>query len=233
MNKINWKKIGFEFLSIFIAVISAFALSNWNENRREAEAANKILAEIANGLEKDIEDVRVNMRGHKEGINACDFWRDLINDEINEIVDTFMFVQHYFDLTRDYISIQNISGYETLKSKGLELIEDDSLRYEIITLYEFDYNVVKKFEEEYQEMQYHKSYFKEINKQLAPSFKFDQEGGLTGIDLPLGLNEKDKNILLSYLWKIKVNRNFIIRYYSQTEQKLMDLHKKIETKLNQ
>ena len=233
MNKINWKKIGFEFLSIFIAVISAFALSNWNENRREAEAANKILAEIANGLEKDIEDVRVNMRGHKEGINACDFWRDLINDEINEIVDTFMFVQHYFDLTRDYISIQNISGYETLKSKGLELIEDDSLRYEIITLYEFDYNVVKKFEEEYQEMQYHKSYFKEINKQLAPSFKFDQEGGLTGINLPLGLNEKDKNILLSYLWKIKVNRNFIIRYYSQTEQKLMDLHKKIETKLNQ
>jgi hypothetical protein len=30
----NWKKIGIEFLSVFIAVISAFALNNYNENRR-------------------------------------------------------------------------------------------------------------------------------------------------------------------------------------------------------
>ena len=33
MNIGNWKKHGFEFLSIFIAVISAFALNNWNDNR--------------------------------------------------------------------------------------------------------------------------------------------------------------------------------------------------------
>ena len=50
----------------------------------------------------------------------------------------------------DYISIQNISGYETLKSNGLELIRDDSLRFEIITLYEYDYSILKKFEEEYE-----------------------------------------------------------------------------------
>lgn len=50
MKKANWEKIGFEFLSIFIAVTSAFALNNWNENRRDDNAANKILAEISNGL---------------------------------------------------------------------------------------------------------------------------------------------------------------------------------------
>ena len=54
----SWKKYGFEFLSIFVAVVLAFSLDNWNQNRREAHLENKILTEIANGLEKDIEDLR-------------------------------------------------------------------------------------------------------------------------------------------------------------------------------
>ena len=52
----NWKKYTFEFLSIFIAVSSAFALNNWNDNRRDRNAERKILEEIYNGLEKDLDD---------------------------------------------------------------------------------------------------------------------------------------------------------------------------------
>ena len=228
MKKTNWKKLGFEFLSIFIAVISAFALNNWNENRRDSEAAGKILAEISNGLEKDIEDVRVNKKGHEEGILACKFWRQILEREEVSLDSLRM---HYSSLTRDYISIQNISGYESLKSKGLELIEDDSLRFEIITLYEYDYSILKKFEEEYNEMQYQESYFEEINKKIAPNFEFDQKGDIVGIKLPLTINEAEKNILLSYLWKIQGNRNFILRFYSKTEEKLIQLRKKIKKNL--
>jgi len=35
MKKKNWSVYAFEFLSIFIAIISAFALSNWNDNRND------------------------------------------------------------------------------------------------------------------------------------------------------------------------------------------------------
>ncbi len=228
MKKINWKKLGFEFLSIFIAVISAFALNNWNENRRASDAANKILAEISNGLKKDIEDVRVNKQGHEDGILACKFWRQILEgQEVN--LDTLPL--HYSNLTRDFISIQNISGYESLKSKGLELIEDDSLRFEIITLYEYDYNMLQKFEEEYNEMQFQENYFEEINKNIAPNFEFDRKGNIVGIKLPLIINEAEKNILLSYLWKIQMNRYFILQVYSQTEEKLIQLRKKIEKNL--
>ena len=230
MKKTDWRKIGFDFLSIFIAVISAFALNNWNENRRDNEAADKILAEISNGLKKDIEDVRINIGGHRDGILACHFWRNVI---YNEIENPDSIASHYLNLTRDFISIQNISGYETLKSKGLELIEDDSLRFEIINLYEYDYNVMKKFEEDYHEMQYQENYFKAINQRVAPHFQFDDQGNLVGIKLPLNLKEEEKQILLSYLWKIQVNRNFILRYYAQTEKKLIELRNKIEAKLNQ
>lgn len=220
MKNKNWKKHGLEFLSIFFAVISAFALNNWNDNRRDTNSENKILIEISNGLEKDINDIRLNILGHKYGISACNYFRKSFTGKSIQ-TDSLMF--HYANLTRDFISIQNIAGYETLKSKGLELIKNDSLRLKIIALYEYDYNTLRKLEEEYTEMQFHDNYFKEINDELAPNFKVDTNGNITGIDLPLKIQEHKKNKLLLYLWKIQRNRNFILSYYSNIEQKINEV----------
>ena len=151
MKKKKWKKYTFEFLSIFVALISAFALSNWNDNRKDSLSENKILTEISNGLEKDLDDIKLNIGGHKTGISACNYFRDVFAGK-NIEADSLMF--HYFNLTRDFVSIQNTAGYETLKSKGLELIKNDSLRLKIISLYEYDYNTLRKLEEEYTEMQF-------------------------------------------------------------------------------
>ena len=225
VNFKNWKKNGFEFLSIFIAVISAFALNNWNENRRDALSENKILTEISNGLEKDLDDIKLNVGGHEDGIIACNYFREAFaGKDIRP--DSLMF--HYFNLTRDFISIQNIAGYETLKSKGLELIKNDSLRLQLITLYEYDYNTLRKFEEEYSEMQFQESYFKEINEVLAPHFTTDENGIITGIDLPLKIQENIRKKMLLYLWKIQSNRVFILHYYSQIEKSINEVRAHIK-----
>ena len=232
MSKANiesWKKYGFEFLSIFVAVVLAFSLDNWNQNRRETHLENKILTEIANGLEKDIDDLRLNVRGHKQGVSACNFFRKAL---AGEKVSTDSLMAHYLNLTRDFISIQNVAGYETLKSKGLELLENDSLRLQIIALYEYDYNSLRKLEEEYSELQFQKSYFKEINQGLAPSFQFDANQKIIGIDIPLTISDNEKKILLLYLWKIQFNRNFILSYYTGVEKKITQVHENIRSELN-
>lgn len=230
MERMNWKKYGFEFLSIFIAVLSAFALNNWNDNRRDNNAESKILIEIANGLEKDIEDIRINKGGHEEGIKSCKFWRSVVtNEEVN--LDTM--IQYFFNLTRDYISIQNISGYESLKSKGLELLNNDSLRLAIISLYEYDYSILRKFEEEYYEMQFQQNYFEDFNNVLAPNFSYDEKGNMIGINTPLKISEDERNILLSYLWKIQVNRQFIIQSYNDVEHKVTQVRQMIKDELKE
>lgn len=228
MKKLNWNKYILEFLSIFIAVISAFALNNWNDNRRDNKAESKIFSEILNGLEKDLQDVKVNVLGHEQGLKACSFWlRIFTNKESN--LDTLQ--QYYFVLTRDFVSIQNTSGYETLKSKGLELIKNDSLRTKIISLYEYDYKTLMKLEEEYNELQFQQNYFQEINSFIAPQFKFDLNGNISGIDLPINLNKSERNILLSYLWKIRINRKFILQSYGDVEDKINKLSIEIEKEL--
>ena len=225
---IVWAKYAFEFLSIFIAVIAAFALSRWGERRNDRKAERKILEEISNGLKKDMADVKENKGGHEGGLKACIYWKNVIN---GQEVDTTQVGQQYFLLLRDFISIQNVSGYESLKSKGLEIIQNDSIRQDIIELYEHDFDTLRKLEEEYAELQFHAYYFKDINKLLADHFVYNDEIGLVDIELPLSLSSTDKNLFMSYLWKIRLNRQFILANYIELEKKINALNTKIEQEI--
>lgn len=224
----NWKKYTIEFLSIFIAVIAAFGLDHWNDNRNNRIAESKILSEIVNGLDKDLTDVELNIEGHKLGLNATVYFRNLI---AKKPISTDSLMLYYFHLTRDFVSIQNTSGYETLKSKGLELIQNDSLRTNIISLYEYDFNTLRKLEEEYQEMQFHENYFKEINESISQNLLFNNDKLIVGVKSPLEIDPKKEKVLLTYLWKIATNRSFILEFYTKIESKIKDLRAEIKEEL--
>lgn len=211
-----------------MALISAFALNNWNDNRKDDLAESKILLEILNGLEKDKIDIEGNILGHKKGIESCEFWKKIFNNKTPNLDSLHL---NYFLLTRDFVSVQNISGYQTLKSKGFELIKNDSLRTAIISLYEYDYQILRKLEEEYYEHQFQQNYFNEINKIIAPHINFDSKGDISGIELPINVSETNRKILMSYLWKIKLNRKSILSSYNNTEKNITELTKKIALEL--
>ena len=234
LKKRNWRKYLFEFLSIFVAVISAFALNNWNDNRKNDEAQSKILIEILNGLEKDVADAIDNMRGHQLGIEACKLWRKVINDEKRKLDSSdyyFSLGVTYLALTKDFTSIQNTSGYEALKSRGFELIKNDKLRARIVSLYEFDYQQLRKVEEEYNELQFYKNYFNRINDAIAPNFIFDSEGIISSLNLPVKLTDSERKILLSYLWIIQGNRDSLIKNYEKVIAKINKLKEEVELEL--
>ena len=220
-----WKKYGFEFLSIFVAVISAFSLNNWNQNRNNAIAENKILDEIHQGLDKDIIDIESNMLGHKMGLNAIKYFKKIV---LNEKVPQDSLKQYYITLTRDFICIQNTSGFETLKSRGLELIQNDTLRTKIISLYEYDYKSIEKIEEDYYENQFQENYFKDINQILSRNFIFDDKKNIIGISTPLKMDNNEEKLLLSMLWKIEFNRNFTLQMYKDTKDKIKLLIKDLK-----
>ena len=222
------KKYFAEFALIFISVILAFALTEWSNNQGKKVSQEKILLEISNGLKSDSYDAISNAEAHKSGVNACKFWRKAI---LQEKVDNDSVALNYFLLTRTLISVQNNTAYETLKTKGLETIDNDSLRQNIIHLYEFDYEVMRKFEEDYHENQFFDNYFLEINKKVAPHLKFDNAGNIVGLSSQIKLNNDEKNILLSYLWKIQLSRNERMIASKSLAEKINKLQKKINIEL--
>jgi hypothetical protein len=63
-------------------------------------------------------------------------FRDLIKNKpiSQDSIEIF-----YISLFRDYTPLINRSGYESLKESGLKTITNDSLRLQIITLYDYYY----------------------------------------------------------------------------------------------
>lgn len=149
----------------------------------------------------------------------------------NNTAQTDSFLIHYFNLTRDFISIQNTSGYETLQSKGLELIRNDALRTAIISLYEYDYTTLKKLEEEYYELQFQENYFHVINAILSEYLLVNDHKQITGISIPLELDQQEEKLLLTCLWKIQANRMFILRYYTEIETRIIQVRGSIKAEL--
>lgn len=216
----NLRRYLFEFLSIFLGVSLAFALNKWNENSIRFKSSEKTLLEIRNGLELDMEDFQGNRQGHEIAIQSCQYFRKYIKQE-DVTGDSVVF--YYRTLLRDYISIQNKSGYESLKATGLDLVEDDSLRLQIISLYDYYYEIIEKMEEEYSENQFHENYFAPINSTLTEYMKFDERGNLVYLHPPSDITDNERNSLLSYLWKIQLNREFTMKNYLLVEEKVSDL----------
>ena len=203
MKSSNLKKYLFEFLSVFFAVMFAFLLNKWNEGNKERLSERTILKEIYHGLERDSIDLSRDEQSTKHMINAVDYFRR-ISDNIE--VDTDSLARYYLFLTRDFVTIQNTSGYETLKSVGLEIIQNDSLRKTIIDLYEVQYKLYKKFIEDYDENRYMRNYFEKINNAISPHFVYDSRGNIIDLKQPINLREEERSLVKSYLWRLQFNR---------------------------
>ncbi len=229
MKKLSWKKFIFEFLSIFIAVISAFALSKWNDNRSDSLSEEKILKEIRNGINLDLKDFEGNTHGHELSLRSIQLFKNLVNDQKAIPKDSTAVL--YTVLFRDYAPIINQSGYESLKASGLKTISNDSLRFEIITLYDFYYKIIAKLEEEIDEMKSYANYYQPINTILYPNMSFDNNGQLSSMDFPLKIDENERKELLSYFWRLETNRNYRLKRYELVKSKMVLLKEHIENEL--
>lgn len=229
MKKRNWKKYAFEFLSIFLAVISAFALSNWNDNRNNRQSEQKILTEIKNSIEIDVKDFNLNIYGNRFSLRADTVFRNLVD---NQAVSQDSIGRFYTALFRDYVPIINKSAYESFKSNNLKTITNDSLRLEIISLYDYYYSIIEAIEYNVPEMQSFDNYFSEINTMLYPYMEFDPStGDLVAIRTPINLTAVEKKAILSYLWRIRNNRKYKLGKYESIIKVIEKVKKNIEKEL--
>lgn len=219
-QKMKLGRYFFEFLSVFVAVISAFALNNWNENRRDSIAEEKILVEIKNGLQQDLIDIEANRKGHLEGIKSCLYFKNIIE---NKEVKLDSFANKYLQLTADNFSIMNVSGYESLKSKGLEIIKNDSIRLKIISLYEFNYQTIRKYEEGSPQTQVYQNFYEPIHNIFSEYLIYNDDAQLLSINIPLTLSKREKSDFNSYLYRIIVNRYVKILEYDKLKVKIEDV----------
>lgn len=130
-----------EILLVVIGILIALQINNWNEERKISKSERSMLLDIRNDLVEsriELNDVaEYNKRREKSIKMVIDYLeKDL---PYSKSLDTAFFGLRYW--SSPYLTF---TAYETLKTKGIDLIKNDRLKKSIISLYESDFAYVIK-----------------------------------------------------------------------------------------
>ena len=128
-----------EIALVVIGILIALQINNWSENKKSTQKVNDILLEIRRDIENNIDQSHVENEIENRVIRSALIVLNNL-DHIKEYHDSmdYHFMQSHHWGTASWKS----SGYETLKSVGLDLIDSDSLKEAIVDLYEISYSEV-------------------------------------------------------------------------------------------
>ncbi|WP_334127214.1 hypothetical protein [Empedobacter brevis] len=217
-----------EFIFIFISVLLAFFLTEWSSDKNEKVSETKILTEIKNGIHSDMNDLTANMNMHRLSLKAIHTFRKWSN---NTTINQDSIGIYYSILFRNYTPIINKTGYESLKVTNLKTITNDSLRFQIIKLYEFNYKIIEKLEEENVELQDFSNFYKPTNDILFPYMIFNDKGKFIHLSSSQLTNNQKKE-LMSYFWRLEFSKKLKELRYKETIDEINQLEKSIQKELN-
>ena len=126
-----------EIILVVIGILIALSINNWNENRKESN----LELEILSGLYNDIANnkIKIDKMISRDSIiiTGNQHILSLLKDNNSTFNDSLQF--SFGNINRYDVFFPQQMAYETLKSKGLHSIKNDSLRTQIIKLYDETY----------------------------------------------------------------------------------------------
>jgi hypothetical protein len=122
-----------EIILVVIGILIALSLNNWNEKRNLKNEEIKLLKEMRAALLSDKDDIISNIREHSSAAKSCTILLRIISDNLpyNDSLDF-----HFANALNTTKFGHTSSPYETLKIKGPDLIENDSLRLLLNTYFD-------------------------------------------------------------------------------------------------
>ncbi|MFH4966579.1 DUF6090 family protein [Gaetbulibacter sp. M240] len=218
-----------EIILVVIGILIALQINNWNENRKDNFVELKILQSLNNDLITDI----INIQGMlKNDSLSIEYNRQLISILKNESVNYDSSMAKIFgDINRYDAFWPQKMGFESLKSKGLEIIKNDKLKSEIVNLYDFQYaQVAESMDLKKQLYLSTNSVFLDYLETISSdsSRKFDD----SHFKVPNDFNGlKRDNRFMNYLTHIYTERIIFQNYVKAALEKMKIIQKQIEKEI--
>ena len=122
-----------EIALVMIGILLALQVNTWNENRKATAQEIKILKELKNDLEANLAEVEdtYNITNDRQNYSAL----------ILDYLETSKPVDDSLKIAFEYISNDGLfnnanTAYEYIKSQGVNVLSNDSLRIRISDMYE-------------------------------------------------------------------------------------------------
>jgi len=128
-----------EIVLVVIGILIALSINNWSEARIESSVELKLLKTLELDLEENMQ--RVNQMISSDSILLVQNKNliQLLKEDHSSYHDS---LRIYFGNINTYFAFfPQVMAYESLKSEGVNLIKNDSLRFSIIKLFDDDYEI--------------------------------------------------------------------------------------------
>ena len=135
--KDNWIRHGFETLVVTVGILGAFGLNNWNENRKNRNTEEKLLVELKENLAINLARLQNEIEKENNSIAAINFVVDHLDNRKPYYDSLDVRFRQAF---KAYDIVLSTSAFESIRSKGFEIIHSNSLRNEIIELFDGTYS---------------------------------------------------------------------------------------------
>jgi hypothetical protein len=133
-----------EVMLIFIGITLAIGFENWNAERNERLEELALLTELKNNLNENLVQLEYIVDYNNRTIVSFETLLVHINERkpySDDLSDEFGMFENW---SSPYLTS---SAYETLKSRGLDIISESSLRQQIVKLFDVEYsNLVNDYD---------------------------------------------------------------------------------------
>jgi hypothetical protein len=196
-----------EIILVVIGILIALSINNWNETKKERKLETKVLNELLTSLEN-------NYNSMVSDSTYRALWNTSSNIIIKFIESDLPYVDslniHFQHARKPGTNLSlSYAGYEGLKNVGFGIITSDSLRKNIVELFELTHKSLLE------EMEYFESFQPERQAQIDRLFSYDEDKFNLDkpFDVPLIPNNlntlKSDPLFLPMIKSIKVQRNII------------------------
>ena len=131
-----------EIILVVVGILIALSINNWNEGQKETRLSIVLLQELRINLIEDIDDMKSNVGWYKGAMKSAEiilfcFENDLPeNDSLNV---------HYARVALVPQFLPTRSAYQSFQNEGIRILQSDSLRNAILSIYEADYTFLIRY----------------------------------------------------------------------------------------
>jgi uncharacterized protein DUF6090 len=220
-----------EIVLVVIGILIALSINNWNEHRKNTNQELKLLHSFKIGLEKDLLDIDSNISSHTKGLNSANLILDLLekNQPYNDSL-----AKHFSNVMEPSRFVNSTSAFETLKSKGIDLITNEDLRNQLINVYDAQYTFFQYGEDSFLEAQKIGS-LNIFSSRFEESFNYDLAdfNDFHGEIVPLNFeNLKTDQEFLYYFKSLKNRINVFVNFhYKKLRAHVVELLNAIDSEI--
>ena len=133
-----------EIVLVVVGILIALQINNWNEDKKAMKYELKILQELYSTIVNDIEFQKIGIEENISTISSAEIILNSFNESL-PYTDSLNF--HFKNLLNRRISLVADNAYQNAKQYGLDFIENDSLKQELIWTYERNAKVLDDINE--------------------------------------------------------------------------------------